>query len=170
MKKLILIFPILIIFFFSCEKNSDMSGDNLKDIATKAKSAGFNVKYNDTLKIDKPDLNRVADPNLFGQQLKCGLDDDSAFIKELERISQSSGNNGTKCIVPDAQTAIKMAVAALEPIYGKEKIAGEKPYKAILNDSVWKVIGTLPPNMVGGVAEAEISKNTGKILRIIHGK
>jgi len=72
--------------------------------------------------------------------------------------------------VPNAQTAIQIAVAVWEPIYGKEKIAEEKPYKATLKDGVWFVEGSLPKGWIGGVAEAEISKDTGAILRVSHGK
>ncbi len=70
--------------------------------------------------------------------------------------------------VPDAKTAIKIAVAAWEPIYGEEEITGEKPYQASLANGVWTVRGSLPEGMVGGVAIAEIAKDDGKILRVIH--
>ena len=72
--------------------------------------------------------------------------------------------------VPNAATAIKIAVAVWEPIYGVEKIAGEKPYKASLVGDVWVVQGSLPKGWLGGVAIAEISKSDGKILRVSHGK
>jgi hypothetical protein len=70
--------------------------------------------------------------------------------------------------VPDAKTAIKIAVAVWEPIYGEQKIAGEKPYHASLTNGVWTVTGSLPEGMAGGVAIAEIAKDDGKILRVIH--
>ena len=72
--------------------------------------------------------------------------------------------------VPDEQTAIAIAVAVWTPIYGKEKIENEKPYKARLKNEVWTVTGSLPPNTDGGVAEIEIAKDDGRILRVIHGK
>jgi hypothetical protein len=72
--------------------------------------------------------------------------------------------------VPDAETAVKIAVAVWEPIYGKETIAGEKPYQAKLVKGVWIVEGSLPEGWKGGVALAEISKDNGKVLRISHGK
>ena len=72
--------------------------------------------------------------------------------------------------VPDAATAIKIAVAVWEPIYGAEKIASEKPYVAVLDNGVWRVRGTLPKNWLGGVAEAEVSKDDAKVLRVSHGK
>jgi hypothetical protein len=73
-------------------------------------------------------------------------------------------------VVPDEATAIKIAVAVWEPIYGAEKIAAEKPFRAILAKGVWTVQGSLPKGWKGGVALAEISKADGRIIRISHGK
>jgi len=75
-----------------------------------------------------------------------------------------------KGYVPDEDTAIKIAIAVWIPIYGKDKIENEKPYVAKLKDNVWHVQGSLPKEMLGGVAIAEIDKKTGAILRISHGK
>ncbi|MEI7481770.1 MAG: YbbC/YhhH family protein [Elusimicrobiota bacterium] len=73
--------------------------------------------------------------------------------------------------VPNAETAIAIAVAVWIPIYGKDTIEKEKPYQAVLKKDVWLISGSLPEkNMIGGVAEAEISKENGRILRISHGK
>lgn len=72
--------------------------------------------------------------------------------------------------VPDAATAITIAVAVWEPIYGVEKISNQKPYVAVLLNGVWKVRGSLPSQYIGGTAEAEISKDDGKILRVSHGQ
>jgi hypothetical protein len=74
-------------------------------------------------------------------------------------------------LVPDAETAIGIAVAAWEPIYGKDKIAEEKPYRARLDTNrVWIVEGSLPKGCLGGVATAEIAKDDGRVLRVSHGK
>src|SRR5258708_843245 len=72
--------------------------------------------------------------------------------------------------VVDQATAIKIAVAVLEPIYGVAHIAGEWPYHATLHHGVWTVTGSLPKAMKGGVAIAEISKDDGRILRVSHGR
>jgi hypothetical protein len=73
-------------------------------------------------------------------------------------------------VVPDDVTAIKIAVAVWGPIYGADKIAAEKPFRAKLANGVWTVQGSLPKGWVGGVALAEISKADGRIIRISHGK
>ncbi len=72
--------------------------------------------------------------------------------------------------VPNEATAIKIAEAIWLPIYG-DKIYQEKPLKAILRDRIWFVSGTLPMKYtIGGVDEAEISQDDGRILRVSHGK
>jgi hypothetical protein len=57
--------------------------------------------------------------------------------------------------VPNAEVAIKIAVAVWEPIYGAEAVAREKPYRATLKEGVWTVQGSLPRNVLGGTALAE---------------
>ena len=73
-------------------------------------------------------------------------------------------------VVPNETTAIKIAVAVWEPIYGADKIAGEKPFHATIAKGVWTVQGSLPKGWLGGVALAEIAKSDGRILRISHGR
>ncbi len=73
--------------------------------------------------------------------------------------------------VPDAKTAIKIAVAVWEPIYGEKRIAGEKPYHAQLDtNGIWTVVGSMPERTPGGVAVIEVAKDDGRILRVSHGK
>jgi hypothetical protein len=73
--------------------------------------------------------------------------------------------------VPDAETAKRIAEAVWIPIYGKELIEGERPFEATLAGGVWTVTGkSLPRDALGGVAEIEIRKDDGKILRVIHGQ
>ena len=64
-------------------------------------------------------------------------------------------------LVPDAKTAIAIAVAIWTPIYGKEKVESERPYNAELRQDNWTVTGTLPPHLLGGVAKAVIAKSVG---------
>ena len=73
-------------------------------------------------------------------------------------------------VIPTEATAIKIAIAVSEPIYGADKIAAEKPFHATLAKGVWTVQGSLPKGWVGGVVLVEISKTDGRILRISHGK
>jgi hypothetical protein len=81
--------------------------------------------------------------------------------------------------VPDSTMAVKIAEAMLIPVYGKEKIESERPFKATLENGVWTVNGTLycpdgkggvTTECVGGTAEAKLSKADGRVLRMIHYK
>ena len=72
-------------------------------------------------------------------------------------------------LVPNAETAIKIAEAVWLPIYGGA-VLKKKPFVARLVNDVWVVEGTLPTESVGGVPLAEISKKDGKVLRVSHGK
>ncbi len=72
--------------------------------------------------------------------------------------------------IPDQETAIAVAVAVWKPIFGAATIEHEKPYSATLKDGVWHVEGSLPEGFVGGVANADISKDYGTILSVYHTK
>jgi hypothetical protein len=80
--------------------------------------------------------------------------------------------------VPDAETAKRIAEAVWIPIYGAQRIEQEKPFQArLMNGNIWHVEGSMKqPNegdnivVEGGVAMAEIAKDDGRILRVIHGK
>lgn len=72
--------------------------------------------------------------------------------------------------VPDSSTAINVALSVLEPVYGKDTIEREKPFRATLNEDVWTVEGTLSPGNLGGTAVVEIDKRTARIIRMTHGK
>jgi hypothetical protein len=97
-----------------------------------------------------------------------------ASAAALAQPMASHGYKPPQGYVPDEATAIKIAIAVWEPIYGRDKIAAEKPYRATLRDGVWTVEGSLntqPGELVaGGTALAEISKSDGRILRVTHGK
>jgi hypothetical protein len=77
--------------------------------------------------------------------------------------------------VPDSATAMRIPEAVWLPIFGEKQIAQERPFVATLKDGVWTVVGSLPtppPGFAvkGGVAEIEISKQDGRVLRVSHGK
>lgn len=82
--------------------------------------------------------------------------------------SRRAGYTPKDGYVPDEQTAITIAVAVWTPIYGKEQIDNEKPYRAVLKDGVWTVTGALPTGSNGGTAIAKISKKDGRILKVNH--
>ena len=89
----------------------------------------------------------------------------AAFAQEAKHNYRSAAG-----YVAGAATAKAIAIAVWTPIYGAKQIAGEKPYKARLQNGVWIVEGSLPKGGHGGVAVAEIDKQDGRILRVSHGK
>ena len=86
-------------------------------------------------------------------------------VDSVALLSYASGHP-----VPDETTAVRVAEKVLIPIYGRKHIESERPFTAKLNGNVWTVYGYLPPGWDGGVAEVEIDKRNGRILRVTHGK
>jgi hypothetical protein len=81
--------------------------------------------------------------------------------------------------IPDSTTALKVAQAVLIPVYGKEKIESERPFKATLENGVWTIDGTLHcldgkggvTTLCGaGTAEVNLSEADGRVLKMIHYK
>ena len=73
-------------------------------------------------------------------------------------------------MVPDKETAIKIAESVWYPIYGSH-IYSELPFIAELEgDTVWFVRGSLPEGegFVGGVPEIRIRKSDAAVLYVIH--
>jgi hypothetical protein len=94
-----------------------------------------------------------------------------ALVTVFAVAANDEGEKPKNGFVPDADTAIKIAVAVWEPIYGQKKIAGEKPYRAkLLTNTVWRVEGSLPEGWSGGVATAFIAKDDARVLNVYHTK
>ena len=71
-------------------------------------------------------------------------------------------------LVPDKETAIKIAEVVLFRLYGKEEIVWQRPYKVRLEDDVWWISGTMSDEMMGRVFNIAISKQTGEIVHLQH--
>ncbi len=73
-------------------------------------------------------------------------------------------------MVPDKETAIKIAESVWYPIYGSQ-IYTEQPFVAELEgDTVWVVRGSLPKGRVGGCAEIRLRKSDAAVLNVNHEK
>ena len=72
--------------------------------------------------------------------------------------------------VPTAEVAVRIAEAVLAPVYGEQLIALQRPLKATLKGETWFVVGTIAENRMGGVAEVEIAKGDGRIIRMVHSR
>jgi hypothetical protein len=71
-------------------------------------------------------------------------------------------------LVPDKETAIKIAEIVLFRLYGEEDIIAQRPYKVEQADDVWRISGTLKEDHFGSVFNIAISKQTGAILHLEH--
>ena len=88
----------------------------------------------------------------------------------LKESKSMPGYQPADGFVPDSATAIAIAVAVWEPVYGKKNVAEEAPYQAALKEGRWTVTGTLPKGAVSGIATAVIDKMTGRIIKVYHTK
>lgn len=93
----------------------------------------------------------------------------SSSFQKNENMEKEGGYIPKVGMVPNAETAIKIAEAILVPIYG-ERVLDNRPFVAKLEDGVWYVEGTLPIECVGGVPYVELQKSDCKILSVIHTK
>ena len=101
------------------------------------------------------------------------LVEEDSFIRLEPRIQPNIEGYGeaeaqSRGIVPDKETAIKIAESVWYPIYGSE-IYTELPFTATLEgDTVWCVQGSLPKGMTGGCAEIRLRKSDAAVLYVGH--
>ena len=76
------------------------------------------------------------------------------------------GDDAPKPVVPDAETAVHLAMKAMIPLFGREAVTRNKPFKAVFmedkpnyEDRVWRVEGA-------GTLSADINKWTGDVVRL----
>ena len=69
-------------------------------------------------------------------------------------------------IVPDPDTAIRIAEVIWTPLYGRETVAGQSPIKAELRNNAWTVTGSGPPE---NALFAFIFQTDGRILSVGRG-
>jgi hypothetical protein len=71
-------------------------------------------------------------------------------------------------LVPDRETAIKIAEVVLFRLYGERDIISQRPYKVTEHGDIWLISGTLKEGDLGSVFGVAISKQTGAILHLEH--
>ena len=71
-------------------------------------------------------------------------------------------------LVPDKETAIKIAEVILFRLYGEEDTITQRPYKVKEEDNIWWISGTLKKNELGSAFNIAISKQTGAVLHLQH--
>jgi hypothetical protein len=70
-------------------------------------------------------------------------------------------------LVPDKETAIKVAEVILFRLYGEKNITAQKPYSVTEDQNIWWVCGAPPPALGSSFAIA-ISRQTSAVLYLEH--
>ena len=93
---------------------------------------------------------------------------EDSSIPRIRPYFEGYGFDKSRGMVPDKETAIKIAESIWYPIYGSQ-IYTEQPFIAELeSDTVWIVRGSLPKDRVGGCAEIRLRKSDAAILDVNH--
>jgi hypothetical protein len=72
-------------------------------------------------------------------------------------------------LIPDKQTAVRIAEAILFPIYGERNIRMQRPYQIKLRNGKWIIDGApLPPGFAGGSLHIVILQRDARVLEIFH--
>ena len=75
-----------------------------------------------------------------------------------------------KGIIPDAETACKVAIPIIKAVYGEQQLSSELPLQiTLVNDKYWTIEGTLH-TAKGGVVFMTINKHNGCVLNLMHGE
>ena len=91
-----------------------------------------------------------------------------SYKPRIRPYIEGDGNYEAHGIVPDKETAIKIAESVWYPIYGSE-IYNERPFIAELEgDTAWFVQGSLPKGKIGGCAMIRIRKSDAAVLYVGH--
>ena len=81
---------------------------------------------------------------------------------------ENTGNRFKKDIIPDAETACKVAIPIIKAVYGEQQLKSELPLQiTLVNNKYWTIEGTLHTSK-GGVVFMTMNKNNGCILNLMH--
>lgn len=84
----------------------------------------------------------------------------------LSRNTKSDRPKGG--LVPDAETARRIAEAVATSLYGETVVVRERPFRVRLHGNVWTVMGTLPPLALGGVVIIQVRQDNGCVVFAHH--
>ena len=101
------------------------------------------------------------------------FENDSTYtfcITKSDKVLTWAYNPLDKDIVADSLSAVLIAKAAWYPLFGKEHIEREKPFRVTEHIKYWTVRGSLPEGHEGGTAHIVIRKSDGKVMKVWHEK
>ena len=74
-------------------------------------------------------------------------------------------------VVPDKETAIKIAKAIWTPVYGENVVQSSRMFDAVQNNGIWTVTAKFSSGKLQeGTAMMDISQEDGRVSRILHGQ
>ena len=71
-------------------------------------------------------------------------------------------------LVPDKDTAIKIAEVILFRLYGERNVTSQKPYVVTEDENIWWVCGTLKKDDLGSSFTIAIARQTAAVLYLEH--
>ncbi len=142
------------------------------------KDAKFLIYMNDGDVVSQPSGSMFIWPE--AEQVEAYL---NPMMDELVLLRRMLSGEGVPIgIVPDADTAIHLAMKAMIPVFGSEAVKKNKPFKAVFMENnpkheerVWRVEGSFhcpqesTGHCMGGVLRADINKWTGDVARVLSG-
>ncbi|MFZ5986765.1 MAG: NTF2 fold immunity protein [Bacillota bacterium] len=151
MKRVLLILLIIVGLLCSCNQQPKQKGAII--VVDEDKQINYKV---DTEKTYEPYVGGVDIYNANENELRK-----ENLVKYDKRFGEIS----------DERTAVDVSTIVFNEIY-EDCVEKEAPFmvKYNKNAKAWIVHGTLPPNMLGGVASIAIKKETGEILMLMHTK
>ena len=95
---------------------------------------------------------------------------DSITLDKLKSLGSVTGKFfEKKGVIPNPESAAKIAYIYLSQIYGKETITEEFPFIISVTGQYWIITGTLH-SQKGGVAHIILKKDNGQVIDIFHEK
>ncbi|MDB5674599.1 MAG: hypothetical protein JWM65_1581 [Sphingomonas bacterium] len=80
-------------------------------------------------------------------------------------------NQAPQAMIDDPDMAMEIAKIYLIKFYGTKVMKDEVPLRVSLQGDVWHLTGRdLPRGNVGGVAEIDLCRSNGQVLRVVHGE
>ena len=132
---------------------------------------GIFIKYEyDTVKIKK--VSAQKDYVFLGNETTNDTIDIGKSIDGYEDslvVDPFGIYNNPKGLVPDAKTAVIIATAILNPIWGEQELNNQKPFDVVLlNGKIWSVNGKSPDKkgFHGSTIYILIRKSDGKVLKM----
>jgi hypothetical protein len=83
--------------------------------------------------------------------------------------SQTRGSFSYQELIPNSETAVKIAFIYLSQVYGEKTIVDEFPLNVDSTGGNWIITGTLHSEL-GGTAYIALKKNTGTVINLFHEK